>query len=148
MVAFQTWIVWQLRKISYRWYARYQALKLAKVLGKPNTYKCASCQKDYKKEPRKRTITVDHIQPVKDPSKPNAFQDALISCTCGVCEYLRRMFCPVEGLQVLCKDCHDKKTKKEMGVRKKARRSSGKVRVSKRAMSKQVGSPKRDGSVS
>lgn len=122
MIAFPTWIVWQLRKISYRWYARYQALKLAKVIGKPNTYKCAECLKDYKKEGKKRTITVDHIVPVKDPSKPQAFQEALASCVCGVCEYLRRMFCDPSGLQVLCKTCHDKKTKGEMKVRKVARR--------------------------
>ena len=126
MIAFPTWIVWQLRKISYRWYARYQALKLAKVIGKPNTYRCALCTKEYKKIGKKRIITVDHIQPVKDPSKPQAFQEALATCMCGVCDYLRKMFCPVEGLQVLCKDCHDKKTTKEMGVRKKARKEKKK----------------------
>lgn len=120
MIPFKTWIVWQLRKISYRWWGRYQALKAAKV-GK-NLYKCAICKKDYKKEGRKRTITLDHIIPCKDPSKPNAFQDALDTCMCGVCDYLRKMFCDPSGLQVLCKKCHDTKTESEMGTRKKARR--------------------------
>ena len=120
MIAFPTWIVWQLRKASYRWPARYQALKAAKVA--PNTYRCAKCGKDYKKEGKKRIITVDHIVPCKDPSKPQAFQEALVSCACGVCDYLRKMFCTVAGLQVLCKACHTPKTKKEMKVRKLARR--------------------------
>jgi hypothetical protein len=122
MIAFQTWIVWQLRKISYRWYARYQCLKAAKVQGKPNTYVCNLCKNEYKKEGKKRTITIDHIIPCKDPSKPQAFQEALDTCQCGVCDYLRKMFCGPDGLQVLCKDCHDKKTGKEMTKRKKARK--------------------------
>lgn len=120
MVAFQTWLVWQLRKISYRWPARYKVLRAAKV--GVNTYKCAECNKAYKKVGRKRIISIDHILPVKDPAKPNAFQDALASCPCGVCDYLRRMFCDEAGLQVLCKACHDAKTKGEMTVRKKNRR--------------------------
>lgn len=120
MIPFPTWLVWNLRKISYRWPARYQALKLAKVA--PNTYKCAECKQDYKKQGKKRIISVDHINPVKDPSKPQAFQEALATCMCGVCDYIRRMFCDVLGLQVLCKECHDKKTKGEMKVRKTARK--------------------------
>lgn len=87
---------------------------------KPNTFRCASCQGEYKKEGR--AITVDHIIPCKDPAKPQAFQEALDTCQCGVCDYLRKMFCKPEGLQVLCKECHDKKTGKEMGKRKKARK--------------------------
>lgn len=129
MIPFQTWIVWQLRKISYRWYARYQALKAAKV-GK-NLYKCAICGQDYKKEPRKRTITVDHIVPVKDPAKPQAFQEDLANCKCAVCEYLRRMFCEKEGLQVLCKQCHDDKTKDERELRKVNRKKSVKKKEKK-----------------
>lgn len=120
MAPFQTWLVWQLRKISYRWPPRYGALKAAKVA--PNTYTCAHCKKPYKKQGRKRIISVDHIIPVKDPSKPGAFQTDLLSCACGVCDFLRKMFCDVLGLQVLCKECHDKKTSSETGVRKEARR--------------------------
>ena len=121
MIPFNTWITWQLRKISYRWHTRYKALKAAKV--GPNTYKCAGCLKDYKKEGRKRTISLDHIVPVKDPKRPNEFQEALATCQCGVCSVIRRMFPDTAaGWQVLCKKCHDAKTTKEMGIRKKARR--------------------------
>jgi len=130
VIPFQTWIVWQLRKISYRWWARYQALKAAKV-GK-NLYKCALCLQAYKKEPRKRTITVDHILPVKDPAKPQAFQDDLANCQCAVCTYLRRMFCTPEGLQVLCKKCHDEKTAKERGERAETRKKTRKKKEKKR----------------
>ena len=120
MVPLKTWLVWVLRKASYRWPSRYQALKDAKV--GPNTFKCASCHKDYKKQGKKRIITVDHIIPCKDPKRPNAFQDDLENCKCGVCDFLRKMFCLPSGLQVLCKECHDKKTESEMGTRMKARR--------------------------
>ncbi len=121
MVPLSTWLVWVLRKASYRWPARYKALKLAQV--GPNTFKCAKCLKDYKKVGKQRIISVDHIIPVKDPSKPQAFQEALVACQCGVCDYIRKMFCTPEELQILCKDCHDQKTTKEMGHRKKARRA-------------------------
>lgn len=126
MVPFATWFVWNLRKISYRWPARYAALRSAKVA--PNTFKCAACKGDYKKEGKKRIITVDHIKPVKDPTKPQAFQEALATCMCGVCDYIRRMFCGPEGLQVLCKDCHTRKTKGEMKIRKLARRTKKEVK--------------------
>ena len=121
MIPFSQWLTWVLRKASYRWPTRYKALNKAKV-GK-NLYRCAICQKDYKKEGRKRTITLDHVVPVKDPTRPNAFQDDLANCQCGVCSTLRRMFPEtVEGWQVLCKACHDKKTKKETKVRVSARK--------------------------
>lgn len=123
MISFSTWLVWVLRKASYRWHTRYKAMRAAKVDGQPNTYKCATCKKDYKKIGRKRTITLDHIVPVKDPNKPNAFQDDLATCQCGVCGTVRRMFpATPEGWQVLCKKCHDKKTKGETKVRVKARK--------------------------
>ena len=120
MIPFSTWVVWILRKASYRWPSRYQALKAAKT--GPNTFRCAKCKTEHKKEGKKRTITVDHIIPVKDPARPQAFQEALTSCSCGVCDYIRKMFCGPEGLQVLCKNCHDEKTGKEMKERKVARR--------------------------
>lgn len=148
MIPFQTWIVWQLRKISYRWPARYQAMKLAKVDGEPNTYLCNACKTKHKKVGKQRTISLDHIVPCKDPSRPQAFQEDLAACVCGVCDYLRKMFCDVKGYQVLCKKCHDIKTDKEMGTRKKARRKRGKVQVSKRKLSAPVGSTSRNGGVS
>jgi len=40
--------------------------------------------------------------------------------------YLNRLFCKEEGLQLLCKECHDQKTKEENNQRKKFRNQKGK----------------------
>ncbi len=120
MIPLATWIVWMLRKASYRWPSRYKALKAAQV--GPATFRCAKCGKDYKKVGKQRIITVDHIIPCKDPARPQAFQEDLANCQCGVCDYIRKMFCGPEGLQILCQACHKPKTDKEMSVRKKARK--------------------------
>lgn len=111
MIPLKAWIVWQLRKISYRWPGRYAIMKASQVA--PNTFTCAGCKKAYKKLKGKRIISVDHIIPVKDPSRPGDFQRDIETCLCGVCDFLRKMFCDPSGLQMLCKICHDKKTKKE-----------------------------------
>ena len=58
---------------------------------------------------------VDHIDPIVDPAIGFNGWDNLIS----------RMFCEVDKLQVLCKPCHDEKTKKETAVAK-ARRAKEK----------------------
>lgn len=132
MITLKQWLVWQLRKASYRWPSRYQAMKLAKV--GPNTYKCAQCGGSYARKGQtgtRKSISLDHIQPVVDPTKPNAFESALSSCACGVCEYIRRMFCGPDGLQVLCKSCHDTKTKGEMTQRKESRRALKPVKEKK-----------------
>lgn len=112
------WLVWQLRRASYKWPARYGVLKDARV--DKNTFKCANCQQATVRSGKKggaKSISIDHIIPVVDPAKPNAFKDDLANCGCGVCEFLRRLFCDAKGLQVLCKACHDAKTAQERGTR-------------------------------
>ena len=52
------------------------------------------------------TSKVDHIQPVVDPAKGFESWDVKIE----------RMFCEVDGFQVLCIPCHDKKTKEERQI--------------------------------
>jgi hypothetical protein len=56
---------------------------------------------------RKNNIFTDHIDPV----------GAHIDWNTTV----ERMFCEVEALQLLCKDCHDKKTKDERAALKEAK---------------------------
>lgn len=59
-----------------------------------------------------RKVVVDHIKPVVDPAA--GFVDWNT--------YYARMFCPVAGLQVLCKaTCHKEKTKLENKIRKKSK---------------------------
>jgi len=51
---------------------------------------------------------VDHIEPVVDIKRGFVSWD----------EYIKRLLVEKKGLQVLCRDCHDKKTKEERGQRK------------------------------
>ena len=51
---------------------------------------------------------VDHIDPVVDPKV--GFVDWTT--------YIERMFVEEDGLQILCKECHDKKTRFEKSISK------------------------------
>lgn len=93
-----------LRSASSRWPPKYQALANAKRKYEgPNKrqkweYQCASCGGWF---PTKE-VSVDHIEPVgtlKD------YED--------LPEFVQRLFCGIEGLQILCSSCHSKKTKEE-----------------------------------
>ena len=60
----------------------------------------------------KGKVVVDHINPVIPiEGFPNKTWDWNI--------YIERMFCDTNNLQVLCKECHDGKTKLEKQMRKK-----------------------------
>jgi hypothetical protein len=56
---------------------------------------------------RTNNVFVDHIEPVIDPAVGFTTWDEVIA----------RMFVEKEGLQVLCKECHDRKTRDERAVR-------------------------------
>lgn len=97
-------IIATLRKASYRYGERYKALKLAKDFY--GLYKCASCKKKFER----KAIQVDHINPIVPISAWVFNWD----------DYIERMFCSADNLQVLCKPCHKQKTQKENKIRKKA----------------------------
>lgn len=61
-------------------------------------YQCNSC-KDWWMQ---KQISVDHIEPV---GTLRDYDD--------LPNFVRRLFVDEEGLQILCKDCHDKKTQAE-----------------------------------
>ncbi len=96
-----------LRSGSRRWPPKYQTLNEAKTEKKINSatkrlaqhYKCKKCKKDF---PAKM-VQVDHIKPVVDPKVGFVDWNTFID----------RLFCERNNLQVLCKACHDLKTKKE-----------------------------------
>ena len=108
---FQSFIKSTLRKGSTRWPPKYEVLNAAKR-GKqinPETgriaehYHCALCNNLFVG----KHVVVDHIEPVV-PVTGFVSWDIVIA----------RMFCPAEGLQVLCKECHKVKTKEENAQRK------------------------------
>jgi len=103
-----------------RYPEKFEVLKEAAVGKKINSksgrmalhYKCASCSKSF---PTKE-VQVDHINPVVDPIVGFKDWDTFIS----------RLFCSKENLQVLCLECHKKKTKSEKEQRDKSLKSLSK----------------------
>ena len=61
-------------------------------------YQCNHCKKWF---PEKH-VNVDHIVPA-----------GTLTCAADLPGFVERLFCEVEGLQVLCSDCHDIKTQQE-----------------------------------
>lgn len=67
-------------------------------------YQCNYCKNWF---PEKK-VAVDHIIPA---GELNSFED--------LAEFTKKLFCEIDGLQVLCETCHDVKTKQEKEDRKK-----------------------------
>jgi 5-methylcytosine-specific restriction endonuclease McrA len=96
-----------------RWPEKFEVLKEAFVRKgiNPKTgrsaalYRCSTCNGEFSS----KDIQVDHIEPVVDPIEGFKTWD----------EFISRLFCSKENLQVLCKECHLKKTKQEKDVRKR-----------------------------
>ena len=107
---FNSFIKSALRKASIKWPPKYQVKKEAEVGKKINKstgriamhYCCAGCSDHFPNS----YVSVDHILPVVDPTTGFVSWDDVIE----------RMFCEIDGLQVLCKDCHDEKTKQEKEI--------------------------------
>jgi len=110
---FRSFVTSALRAASRRWPPKYKALKEAFVGRQVNAktgkmamhYKCVACQKLYVAS----DVQVDHIKPVVDPKKGFVSWD----------DFINRIFCEIENLQVLCKPCHKIKTDQEKAERKK-----------------------------
>ena len=79
-------------------------------------YKCAICRKSF----GLNKINVDHIEAVIPYDK--TINDLSYD------ELVERIFCDISNLQVLCKGCHDKKSKEERKLRKQYRDERNKTR--------------------
>lgn len=109
---FKTFIKGGLRSMTRKWGPINDALKDARV--ERGKYLCNGCKKAVPatvKDGRRRVknVHVDHIAPVVCPIDGWVDWD-----TC-----IERMFCEVDNLQVLCKDCHDVKCHEEKELRKR-----------------------------
>lgn len=99
-----------LRSGSRRWPPKYEALaeaftsrKVNKKSGKlAKHYRCSDCEKEY----TSTNVQIDHIDPVVPVTGFTTWDS-----------FIERLFCEKEGLQVLCKDCHKKKTVAEKKLR-------------------------------
>lgn len=90
-----------LRRASYRWPSRSQAATNARVArGK---YKCAICSTIVGNKEKK----LDHILPVVAVTGWDGFDG-----------FIERLLCDVTGFQVICENCHARKTKLENEIRR------------------------------
>lgn len=93
-----TLIRWALRKLWMTSPTRHQAVKSARI--SRGLYVCRECTRAFKIS----EVQVDHIVPVGKTPGVRGAGDVTWD------EFMRRLFCPVEGLQVLCHGCHQAKT--------------------------------------
>jgi 5-methylcytosine-specific restriction endonuclease McrA len=100
--AFWSFIRSSLRQKSRWWKPILECKKAARIPYKGENkrmkwlYKCAECGEYF---PEKR-ISVDHIQAIGS-----------LKSASDLPLFVERLFCEIDGLQVLHDDCHDKKTK-------------------------------------
>lgn len=100
-----------LRKAWTRWNPNHEAKRTARI--ERGVYMCAGYERDAHPTPasirvdgkRKNNVFTDHI----DPIGTHRTWD----------ETIARMFVEVDQLQVLCKECHDSKTKDERATARK-----------------------------
>ena len=106
---FHSFIKGGLRALTNRWGPKNECKKKARVAR--GIYRCAGFGIPAHKVPasivddkkgRINNVYVDHIIPIIGP-------EGFVSWD----QTIKRMFCEVDGLQVLCKECHDNKTKQE-----------------------------------
>ena len=110
---FKSFVTSAIRGAFGRFPNKFEALKKAAVGKRVNEktgrvamhYVCASCGGEFPS----RDVAVDHKKPVVDTAKGFVSWD----------EYIKRMFCTITNLQVLCTACHAVKTKQERAERKK-----------------------------
>lgn len=91
-----------LRRLWMRWPARSEAIKMARIAveGKRHRFEvpCAKCGKLHK---------------IKDVQVDHKIQCGSLKDWEDIEPFTRNLFCAVEGLQCLCKECHKVKTKEE-----------------------------------
>jgi len=120
-----------LRRSSFRWPPRGEALRAARTSQKPNPVtgrlcwhvSCAGC----KQEILEKEAQLDHVEPVIDilPSVRNVpFNKEKSEVYLGT--LVLKMFPVARGFQVLCETCHKTKTRGENHARLIAKKSGSK----------------------
>jgi 5-methylcytosine-specific restriction endonuclease McrA len=97
------WLTQKLRRLSYSWPPRKEAIKEARV--SRGKYKCHSCSGE---NFGPKEIQLDHTIPVIDPHTGFTTWD----------DYIERLFCDSDNFKILCIECHKAKTFRENLIRK------------------------------
>lgn len=114
---FNSFIRNQLRGATRKWAPISNVKKKANV--SRGVYLCNECKQHVPVSVRvgnKRVnnVFVDHIEPIVDPVVGFVSFD----------EYINRMFCEEDNLQLLCGPCHDTKTLEERALRAETRKNN------------------------
>lgn len=105
----KTWLTSVLRRASYRWPPRSEAIKKARI--DRGLYKCAMCLNSFKQS----DTIVDHIKSVVPLE---GFPIHPVTGKPDWTIFIERLFCDVDGFQILCNNCADAKTLIEDEMRK------------------------------
>jgi 5-methylcytosine-specific restriction endonuclease McrA len=103
---FVAFVKGHLRRASRFWKPISETLKKARV--SRGYYLCNGCKETVTNSiivdgKRKKNVFVDHRIPVVDP----------VTGFSGWDDFVNRLYCEEENLQVLCSSCHNEKTKQE-----------------------------------
>lgn len=106
---YRSFIKGTLRSATRKWAPLADVLKKARV--RRGFYLCNGCKQHVPASikvgsKRVKNAVVDHIEPIVDPAVGFTTWD----------DCIERMFCEADNLQVLCKECHDKKTNEEKAI--------------------------------
>jgi hypothetical protein len=97
-----TWAKGQLRRASLKWPAKEEAFRRSRT--ERGVYECNWCKRGFSRQ----EVVADHINPVRalDSDKELNWND-----------FIQNLLCDVEGYQIMCKPCHELKTKTEVKIR-------------------------------
>lgn len=72
-------------------------------------YQCSKCKKWYTEH---RTVELEDgtTKRVANIEVDHIIEAGSLKCYDDIAGFVKRLFCEVDGLQVLCKECHNKKT--------------------------------------
>jgi hypothetical protein len=112
---FNTFVRNQLRGASWKWKPISEAMKKAKV--GHGVYICQGCLHNVPvtivvNGKRIKNVFVDHTNPIVDPVVGFVSWD----------EFINRLYCEEDNLQVLCGECHDKKSYEETQIAKERKK--------------------------
>jgi len=108
-----------LRGASRKWQPLNECLRRARV--RRGWYKCEGCNKEIPSSitidgKRHKNAVVDHVEPIVPTTGFESWDS-----------FIERLFCEVDKLQLLCRECHNTKTKAETAERAAARRAKKEV---------------------
>ena len=114
---FNTFIRNQLRQATRKWSPIIETKKGALV--SRGVYRCNGCGENVPVSirvgpKRVNNVFVDHIEPIVDPVEGFTTFD----------NYIDRMFCEKDNLQLLCGECHDEKSLAERALRAETRQKA------------------------